>query len=112
MQKYTLTIVFLLIIGAVPAQASNWLGCEGRATVTASVRGEDGLWQLSAKATEATITDGFGVIGTDCAEAKGDVTISSKEEITVGETIGFKYSYYGGLGAHGPVTSRMWERTE
>jgi hypothetical protein len=111
-QKYILPALFFLMTAAAPAKASNWLECEGRATVTAAAQGGDGLWQLSANSTEATITNGFGAIGRNCAEAKGNVTISSKEEIAIGETIDFKYSYYGGMGAYGPITSRKWEHAE
>ncbi|MDP2206707.1 MAG: hypothetical protein Q8K65_10430 [Alphaproteobacteria bacterium] len=112
MPKRVLAVLFFIMVVPVPAAASNWLECEGRASVTSAVRAEDGVWQLSATASEAIITDGFGEIGTDCTEAKGDVTIASDQEIAAGEAVRFKYSYYGGLGPQGPVISRTWTRIE
>jgi len=101
---------FFLI--ATPVQASNWLHCAGSATVTATAQDENGVWQLSAEAAGATVTDGFGTAGADCAEANGAVTITSDQEIPAGQVVRFKYEYYGGLGPQGPVTSRTWARVE
>jgi hypothetical protein len=112
MPKYMLAVLFFIMAVPVPAAASNWLECEGRASVISSMRGDEGAWQLSAEVTEAVITDGFGEAGGECIEAKGAVMIASDKEIAAGEVVRFKYSYYGGLGPQGPVTSRTWTRSE
>lgn len=97
-----------VVLVSTPVQASSWLECEGSATVTAAAQDGSGVWQLSAEAAEARVTDGFGTAGADCTEAKGVVTFTSNKEIAAGQTVRFKYRFYGGLGPQGPVTSRTW----
>ena len=72
------------------------------------IEDENGVWQLAARAEKAVMTDGFGRAGDDCAEAAGDIVIAADTAVAAGETVSFKYTYYGGMGPHGPVSARTW----
>ena len=91
-----------------PADASSWRECSGTAVVESATQDENGVWQLAARVEKAVMTDGFGRAGDDCAEAAGDIVIAADTAVAAGETVSFKYTYYGGMGPHGPVSARTW----
>lgn len=105
-------LCMIFIFTSVPASASNWLKCRGTATVVSSAPDENGGWVLKARTDKAAITAGFGAAGDDCPDAYGDVDIQSKAEYPAGAVVSFDYSYYGGMGANGPVASRNWTVAE
>ncbi len=105
-------LCLIFIFTSAPASASNWLKCRGTATVVSAAPDENGGWVLKARTDKAAVTAGFGAAGDDCPEAYGDVDIQSKTEYAAETVVTFDYSYYGGMGANGPVTSRSWTVAE